>query len=203
LWGGRWRRWSQGSDDPLPQALRAPEAIASIGGVPFAALGRHFTPGRGRAQHPEDAAEDRAMGVTWASGRRFLGWPQRGDTDPRGVSAFPPRQGQEDGWGRGCGPLTGRARAVAALGSRLRDPPPVRPAQQKGPPRVISGARERERAYLGHAQRDHLWRVRGPPFFPPVFSAWRATTLRIARAACASRQRVIWRCPACQPRPSS
>src|SRR5205823_4844787 len=136
---------------------------------------RHLAPGRGGAQHPEDAAEDGPMVVAWASGHGFLGWQQRLDPRPLSVSKFPPRQGQEDRWWRGCGPLPRMARDVAALGHSLVGSAPVRPAQQKGAPRGISGQSKREVAYLGRGQWDQLWRVCGPPLFPPASSAWRAT----------------------------
>ncbi len=96
------------------------------------------------------------MVMTGASGPGFLRRQQRLDTGPLSVGEFPPRQGQEDGQGCGCGPLSGMAGRVAAHGPGLVSPPPVRPAQQKGAPNLIGGQSEREAAHLGHTQRDRL-----------------------------------------------
>ena len=131
----------------------APEAIAGIRRVPLAKLSRHLAPGRSRAQHPKDATEDGAMIMTGMADQWLLGREEGMHAGPLGVGQVAPGQGQEDRR-RGGGPLTGMARAVAALGPRLVGPPPVGPAQQKGPPCRIGSQGEREVAHLGHR---HLW----------------------------------------------
>ncbi len=105
------------------------------------------------------------MVMAGATNPWFLGRQEGMDARPLGIGQFFPRQRQEDGWERGCGPLPRMAGCVAPFGPRLMDPPPVRPAQQKGPPCRIGGQGEREMTHLGHTQRDQLRRGRRPPFF--------------------------------------
>jgi hypothetical protein len=61
--------WPERLDDPLPESLATPEAVAHKGSVELTVAGRHLPPGCWCPQHPEDAGEHRAVVVIGPSHR--------------------------------------------------------------------------------------------------------------------------------------